>query len=118
MSDVWPPPPQNQPASEPTAKVFHGSIGPVLVAGLGLLMLVTAVAAAAVARLAYFKFSSSMVTLLPDIILASFPIIIVGTWAGYYIKETKNGHAAIFVGCAAIIVFGLFFLLPVLLRYF
>jgi len=117
VNDVWPPPPQNQPASEPTATISSGGIGPVLVAGLGASMLVVVVAAAAVSHLAHFKFSSNTVTLLVDLILISFPIIVVGAWAGYYTRDTKNGRAAIIVGCAAIVVFGLFCLLPTLFRY-
>ncbi len=80
-------------------------------------MLVVVVAAAAVSHLAHFKFSSNTVTLLVDLILISFPIIVVGAWAGYYTRDTKNGRAAIIVGCAAIVVFGLFCLLPTLFRY-
>ncbi len=95
-----------------------GGIGPVLVAGLGALILVVVVAAAAVSYLAHVKFSSNTVTLLAELALASFPVVVVGTWAGYYIRDTRNGRVALLVGCAAIIVFGLICLLPLLFRYF
>lgn len=80
-------------------------------------MLVVVVAAIAVARLACFKFSSSTATLLLGMVFASVPTVVVGTWAGYYIKDTKNGRAAIAVGCAAVIAFSLIILLLVLLGH-
>lgn len=85
---------------------------------MGALILVGVMAAAAVFHLTHSKLSSNTTALLADLFLASFPVIVVGTWAGYYIRETKNGRAALLVGCAAIIVFGSIYLLPVLLGHF
>lgn len=80
-------------------------------------MLVVVMLAIAGSAFAHLKYSEDTTTFLGGLFLGSFLLIIVGTWAGYYTRSTKNGRGALILSYVTIVVFGLFCLLPTLFRY-
>jgi hypothetical protein len=118
MSDVWPPPPKNQPAPEPPSILPSGGFGAILCVSAGAMMLISATVVSCAFDFAQWKASSAVEAFFGKLMLAGLMLTPIGTWAAYQTRNTRNGRAALLVACATVITFGSLLLLPVLYRYF
>ena len=107
MSDVWPPPPKNQPAPEPPAILPSGGFGVILCVSTGAVMMACSMFAFSHKRLFDLDFSHVSLAIVSALMLGGIVLNNLGGWLGSRMKSTKSGRVACALCFLVNIVFGL-----------
>lgn len=113
MSDVWPPPPENQPNRTASAPSLRRSLAPIISSGLlysclGATLLLLALAILVLRASASFRWLNDFPVILSGLVIFGPTLLIVGGGCGYATKRTTRGLMALAVSVCALTALGCF----------